>query len=154
MMTIPRLSQKPLLDQPRACQELLLTSLGWKFAKEGKKALDFSQVFDVLGISLDLSGCNKGNFSINNKASRVEKILSQVDQFVTRGSVTPQLRPAQVHGILNFAQGQYLGRVLQPAMRFFPKNFLARVERKPEVGAGSGGHVPCHCLAVRPTQGP
>ena len=84
----PTVEPEATAGSARACQELLLTSLGWKFAKEGKKALDFSQVFDVLGISLDLSGCNRGNFSINNKASRVEKILSQVDQFVTRGSVT------------------------------------------------------------------
>ena len=116
----PTVEPEATAGSARACQELLLTSLGWKFAKEGKKALDFSQVFDVLGISLDLSGCNKGNFSINNKASRVEKILSQVDQFVTRGSVT-SAEAAQVHGILNFAQGQYLGRVLQPAMRFFQR---------------------------------
>ena len=149
----PTVEPEATAGSARACQELLLTSLGWKFAKEGKKALDFSQVFDVLGISLDLSGCNRGNFSINNKASRVEKILSQVDQFVTRGSMT-SAEAAQVHGILNFAQGQYLGRVLQPAMRFFQRISFARMERKLEVRAGSGGHVPSHCLVMRPTQGP
>ena len=39
---------------------------------------------------------------------------------MTKGCLT-QAEAAQVHGILNFAQGQYLGRVLQPAMQFFQK---------------------------------
>ena len=106
----PTVEPEQTAASARTCQELLLTSLGWKFAKEGKKALEFASSFDVLGISLDLSYCSRGSFALNNKASRIEKILTQVDAFVTKGCLT-QAEAAQVHGILNFAQGQYLGRV-------------------------------------------
>lgn len=44
----------------RTCQELLMKALGWLFAADGKKALDFAQAFDVLGITCDLSRCSFG----------------------------------------------------------------------------------------------
>ena len=74
----PTVEPEQTAASARTCQELLLTSLGWKFAKEGKKALEFASSFDVLGISLGLSCCSRGSFALNNKASRIEKILTQV----------------------------------------------------------------------------
>ena len=45
----PTVEPEQTAASARTCQELLLTSLGWKFAKEGKKALEFASSFDVLG---------------------------------------------------------------------------------------------------------
>lgn len=116
----PTVEPEATAPSARTCQEILLRAIGWKFASEGRKALEYSKRFDVLGITINLEQSSQGTFVVTNKDSRVDKILSTLDQFLTRKAVS-QAEAAQFHGVLNFAQGQYLGRVLQPAMRFFQK---------------------------------
>ena len=94
--------------------------MGWTYAREGKKALDASAKFDALGVTIGLEGASDGFFVVRNKESRVEKILGILSTVLSRGSMT-ESEASNLHGVLNFAQGQYMGKFLQPAMQFLQK---------------------------------
>ena len=94
---------------------LLLDCLGWKFAKEGKKALPFAEVFSVLGVQLHLGNSSKGEIWMQNKPDRVASISATVERLHDRGKIHAG-EAASLHGQLNFSQGQMLGAALKPAM--------------------------------------
>ena len=93
---------------------LLLDCLGWKFAKEGKKALPFAEVFSVLGVQLHLGNSSKGEIWMQNKPDRVASISATVERLHDRGKIHAG-EAASLHGQLNFSQGQMLGAALEPA---------------------------------------
>ena len=64
----------------------ILDLLGWKFARTGKKAEPFSDVFDVLGVTFDLQGTANGNIVLRNKTARVAALVSTLDQLDSGGS--------------------------------------------------------------------
>ena len=94
---------------------ILLDSLGWKFAREGKKALPFADVFSVLGVQLKLDKTSRGELWLQNKPERVTNIVAAVEQFFNNGKIHAG-EAASLHGQLNFSQGQLLGAALKPAM--------------------------------------
>eukprot|EP00438_Fugacium_kawagutii_P035994 Skav221846 [mRNA] locus=scaffold1115:19121:20785:+ [translate_table: standard] len=98
----------------------LLDLLGWKFAREGKKAQPFSPVFEVLGIQVDLSQLVDGCLILQNKPSRLGSLLETFSKFLERKRVLPS-EAASIHGILNFTQGQFMGAPLKPVMQFFSR---------------------------------
>ena len=48
----------------RECAEGLLECLGWRYAKEGKKALPFATSFNVLGLTMQLQGSSHGRLKL------------------------------------------------------------------------------------------
>ena len=95
----------------------ILDALGWKFAKSGNKAPPFGNQFDVLGITVDLQSLSDGRIFLKNKSSRVKSISEAMDKLIVAGRVDSGVA-ASLHGQLNFAQGQYMGAPLKPAMKF------------------------------------
>eukprot|EP00434_Breviolum_minutum_P045097 symbB.v1.2.040360.t1/scaffold7170.1/size12902/1 len=76
---------------------LLLDCLGWKFAKEGKKALPFAEVFSVLGVQLRLGNSSKGEIWMQNKPDRVASISATVERLHDRGKIHAG-EAASLHG--------------------------------------------------------
>lgn len=66
---------------------ILLGCLSWKFAREGKKALPFADLFSVLGVQLQLGRSLEGEIWIQNKAECVLSITATVDQFLVNGKI-------------------------------------------------------------------
>ena len=60
---------------------ILLDSLGWKFAREGKKALPFADAFSVLGVQLKLDKTSRGELWLQNKPERVTNIGAVLQQW-------------------------------------------------------------------------
>ena len=52
----------------------ILDLLGWKFARTGSKAPPFSESFDVLEVTMDLSKMQKGQVILQNKKTRVDSL--------------------------------------------------------------------------------
>eukprot|EP00438_Fugacium_kawagutii_P001998 Skav208915 [mRNA] locus=scaffold787:29327:30871:- [translate_table: standard] len=98
----------------------LLDLLGWKFAREGKKAQPFSTVFEVLGIQVDLTQLVDGCLVLQNKPTRLKSLLENFSKFLEKKRVLPS-EAASIHGILNFTQGQFMGAPLKPVMQFFSR---------------------------------
>ena len=62
MMTIPTVETDQTSESAREAAAGLLDALGWRFARDGKKALP-SERFNVLGVCMDLSqSVNDRNF--------------------------------------------------------------------------------------------
>ena len=97
--------------------EFLLQALGWKFATEGKKASPPSSSFKVLGVELDLSKSCGGVVTVANKADRIESLVLFLAGLMKKGRINSS-EAATLHGQLNFAQGQYYGCSMKPAMSF------------------------------------
>ena len=116
----PSIEFEETSESATACTAELLDLLGWKFAREGKKAKPFASVFDVLGIQVDLSRLGDGQLVLQNKPTRVSSLLDSFEHFMDRKRVLPS-EAASIHGILNFTQGQFMGAPLKPAMQFFSR---------------------------------
>ena len=78
----------------------------------GAKAIDFSEQFDALGISLDLSSLHIGSFTLFNKPTRIEKILKMLES-VSQSGVLSRAQAAEIQGHLNFASGFFLSKSLK-----------------------------------------
>ena len=95
----------PTLERSEGCRVLTLAFsatldlLGWEHAKEGDKALDFSGIFDLLGVTLNLNHVPLGNFVISNKDSRVEKLCKMLEDIETAGTITAA-RASEIQGLL------------------------------------------------------
>ena len=95
-----------------------LDLLGWEHAKEGDRALDFSEVFDLLGVTFNLNNVPLGNFVISNKDSRVEKLCKMLEDIEIAGTITVA-RASEIQGLLNFAVSFYMGKGLKHLVSAF-----------------------------------
>ena len=114
----PMVEPEETAESAESCMAEILDVLGWKFARTGSKAPPFATSFDVLGVTVDLSAVQEGQVVLKNKVARVESLSATMDKLVCEGKVEAGVA-ASLHGQLNFAQGQFLGCPLKPAMRFF-----------------------------------
>ena len=89
-----------------------LNVLGWQHATEGKKAAGFSPTLTALGIQFGLTSLASGSFTVENKASRLRRLLDMVGQHKDTGA--KQLA-AEIHRLMIFAGGFVLGYALKPA---------------------------------------
>ena len=114
----------PTLERSEGCRVLTLAFsatldlLGWEHAKEGDKALDFSEIFDLLGVTFNLNNVPLGNFVISNKDSRVEKLCKMLEDIETAGTITAA-RGSEIQGLLNFAVSFYMGKGLKHLVSAF-----------------------------------
>ena len=92
-----------------------LDLLGWHHDRTGPTGKTFAPSFDVLGLTLDLTGLrNDRSVILRNKGGRVEKIASKIAKVKDSGVMS--LSDAQeIHGLLNFATGCFAGRSLKYA---------------------------------------
>ena len=108
--------------------EHLPRKIGWRYSTDPDKALPFDGTFDLLGIRLTASDIADGVVTLQNKASRLEKMK---DAFIRLGlsgkwSVREmQSLQGQVNFALGFASGRSL-KMLQRALCSFIRNPEAR----------------------------
>lgn len=98
--------------------ESLMDELGWQYAKEGVKALSFSEAFDALGVTFKLDRLHLGNLTLQNKAGRIEKICSILEAIMSKGRISPS-EASEVQGLLNFASGFFVTRSLRHLISAF-----------------------------------
>lgn len=100
----------------RSSFEGLLAALGWKWAV-GDKAPDFGNLFSELGVVFDLSSlCSNGDLTISNKQSRIDGIVSSIDDCLEKDSLQPCVA-SELVGKLQFCGGQFLGEFARAAVK-------------------------------------
>lgn len=87
----------------------ILDLLGWEHAKEGDKAVNFASVFDLLGVTFDLSAVQRQTLTISNKACRLDKLCKMLDEVEAARTITAA-RASEIQGLLNFAVSFKMGR--------------------------------------------
>ena len=94
--------------------------LGWSRARDGKKALNFSEKFNALGAEVDLGCISQGCYKIRNKEGRVPRLIEFLSQVEARGFFKPG-EASVMQGHLNFATGFYLSK----GLRFLTKTLTS-----------------------------
>ena len=87
----------------------LFQKLGWHVAPEEKKNKPFSEVFDVLGVRIDLSCQHQGVVQVRNTPQRIEELKQTIRQITTKGTLTYE-EAQRLRGRLIFAEQQVWGR--------------------------------------------
>ena len=59
--------------------ETLFDLLGWKFAREGDKANDFSKMFSAWGIQVNLTKFDQGIVEFANTPKRIEELVQTIE---------------------------------------------------------------------------
>ena len=107
----PLFSPAELAEDSDCSASALLDILGWKHARTGPKGLPFSQRFQVLGCTLDLSRVPRGDIVTENKLGRLDRIREQLTRIRQVGKIS--LHEAQIlHGLLRYSCGFFSGRHL------------------------------------------
>ena len=71
----PNVEFSKLAGRSQSFMEFILQALGWKFAKDGKKASPPHCSFKVLGVELDLLKSRNGTLIVANKKDRIEGLM-------------------------------------------------------------------------------
>ena len=116
----PCFEVEPLTQITAQTLDKFFNILGWRHAVTGKKATDFGQEMQALGVQYDLKNIWSGHIVVQNKPGRNERILGLVADLRERG---PQMRAtaATLGGLLNFCGGFVLGHSLKPATHSLSK---------------------------------
>ena len=111
----PMFSPKAAAAETDTLVSNFLDLLVWRHDRTGPKGKPFHPTFDVLGMTMHLSGLTESQAIIlGNKEGRIEKISSKAHKVREAGQMT--LSDAQgIHGLLKFATGYFAGRALRYA---------------------------------------
>ena len=92
----------------------LLDVLGWRHAcaGDGDKGLEFSPMFDVLGMSIDLGLLHQGTLVLTNKEGRIQSVCEMLRAARHDGSLAKHQGQVLL-GLLRFAAGVYSGMTLK-----------------------------------------
>ena len=66
----------------------LFRKLGWDVAPEEKTNAPFAEVFDVLGVRVDLSKQHEGKVSIKNTPDRLTELQADISRILENGSIS------------------------------------------------------------------
>ena len=94
----------------------LFRMLGIDYASEGKKAPDFSQFFNTLGLVVDTRELARGTVTIGHTEKRSNEILSSLKVLLADKSVTPKALE-RLHGRLVWYNSFIFGRKLNQAVQ-------------------------------------
>ena len=114
----------PTVERTAGCKVLslavsaVLDMLGWTHAKEGDKALNFAEAFDLLGVNFNLATLPAGVLTVSNKQSRLEKLCQTLDGISMEGEISAA-KASELQGLLNFAVGYYSGKSLKHLVSAF-----------------------------------
>ena len=114
----------PTIERSEGCRALTLAfsafrdSLEWDRAKEGDKAFNFSQAFDLLVVTFDLRSMSMGTLTVKNKKSHIDKLCDMLDQ-VTQDEDISAVKVSELQGLLYFAVSFYLGRSMKHLVSAF-----------------------------------
>ena len=116
----PTMTPEPGSSVLKSAISSVLSLLGWSHARDGKKALNFSEKFNALGAEVDLGCISQGCYKIRNKEGRVPKLIDFLSQVEARSFFKPG-EASVMQGHLNFATGFYLSK----GLRFLTKTLTS-----------------------------
>jgi hypothetical protein len=119
----PMVEPKQTSLMARSVAETFFKILGWDIA-EGNKSLPFEDVFEALGISVDLSNLSNGTFTFALKPTRVEELLDISNTVLETGKLN-RAECQSLVGKLLFARGQ----LSNPAIRAIIDSLLNHAHR-------------------------
>ena len=90
--------------------------LGLTYAKEGKKAPEFSPVFNMLGLVVDLSQFEQQRVLIGHTNKRVSELKESLEQVVQENRLTAKTSE-RLRGRMNFFEGFSFGRGPNQALK-------------------------------------
>ena len=93
----------------QAVVSFMFRKLGWQVADEDKKNKPFAEVFDVLGVPVDLSQQHEGTVSVSNTPERIDELRDFVRQVLARGFITCE-ESQRLRGRFLFAEQHVWGR--------------------------------------------
>ena len=96
--------------------EALFKLTGWIFAETGKKCMPFASTCQALGVSIDLCKSSEGFAFISNTSTRIDELVSALEEVMSRGSVTA-VEARKLKGRMQFAEAQLFGRVGKRCIR-------------------------------------
>ncbi|CAE6911825.1 gpt [Symbiodinium sp. CCMP2592] len=96
--------------------ESLLDTLGWRYSRDSEKDRPFASQFNLLGVQLSLDSLHLGSIALENKPSRVAKLLLVAQQMCASGEL-PRAEAMSLQGQLNFMVGFASGRSLKLVCR-------------------------------------
>ena len=100
--------------------ECLFDLLGIKFDRDGKKALPFSQTFNMLGLSVDLEASSDRVMRVGHTNSRRQELVEYIDSIISCGSIEPRVFE-RLRGRMVFFEGYSFGRVANQSVRTLAK---------------------------------
>ena len=90
--------------------ELLFMLTGWSYARDGKKATEFSTVCRALGVEFDFSRSEQRIVAISNTAQRKQDLILSLTSIIEAGKMTKQ-EALVLRGRLGFADSFLHGRL-------------------------------------------
>eukprot|EP00971_Amphidinium_carterae_P085474 1690958-Amphidinium_carterae.1 len=84
--------------------------LGWRLTSNPKKIQRFGTVFDMLGVTIDLSKVPEGVVTVENKKSRIEAMSTAIGQALSRDGMTAH-EASSLKGKLSFMDNQCFARL-------------------------------------------
>ena len=110
----PTFSTENLQVSSNAAANAIMKCLGWRVA-EGAKDVEWSEVFDALGVRYDLTRIGMGASTVGNKPGRADQVVPILEEFIKekRGS-TKDIEV--VKGKLQYMESQVFGRTLKSAL--------------------------------------
>jgi hypothetical protein len=89
--------------------------LGWLFAESGDKAPNFRQVFQALGVSINVSSMGPGLVIVGNTENRREELINFLNE-VLQPKKLLKSEALRLRGRLQFASGNIFGRTVKSAL--------------------------------------
>ena len=145
----------PTVERSQGCKVLslafsaILDMLGWQHAKEGGKALNFSEAFDLLGVTFDLTQVPKGILKITNKVSRISKLCGMLDSIASAGELSSS-RASELQGLLNFAVGFVSGK----SLKHLVAAFMPHADKPAKMVSEQLGHLCSYAKTMLQSLGP
>ena len=104
------LASSPLLDSARHSMELIFMLTGWDYATEGKKATDFGDICNALGVTFDLRESSDGILKVQNTQKRIDELIESITK-VLKCERLDRHDTLKLRGRLGFADGFLHGRL-------------------------------------------
>ena len=112
----PQLEPRQTAPSGRTAATDFLDILGVQWS-QGDKDLAFADVFQPLGVQVDLSEfATRAKAVFANKPSRIQALTEQIRKVMTEDKLPPNVA-SELHGKLQFAQAQIFGKAAMPAIR-------------------------------------
>ncbi|CAE7837068.1 gpt [Symbiodinium sp. CCMP2592] len=129
--------------------EALLDTLGWRYSRDSDKDKPFASQFNLLGVQLSLDSLHLGSIALENKPSRVAKLLLVAQQMCASGELS-RAEAMSLQGQLNFMVGFASGRSLKLVCRALSNLVYSnRAWTRDEVKQ-LGGYLECCLEALVP----
>ena len=103
-------SRPQLQESAKSCLELVFLFAGWEYAKDGKKATEFSSLCAALGVAFDLCDSKDGVLEMKNTEKRIQKLTGQLESVIQHRMLNRH-ETLTLKGRLGFADGFLHGRL-------------------------------------------